>query len=588
MKDIKFAERSGKSGAWYPIYSLLFNPGAMRYAICSLLSVLCSFLFVLCVNVYAADNPLDKMRDDTAALFKPLNGRIITVEDKKVTVNIGVKDSVKAGMRFNILREEAPFKHPVTKQPLGNLESLIGQVEIKETGNDSASGSVIRGIAKEGDKIRISEVKVNLLFCQSKDLNWQLSDSYYRKLKETDRFNIIDTNLEADDPSKVLEEARRLKADVALYLFSKQGPAGNALIQRLYYVSDGIQFSEIETNVNADLAKELRFGEEFFKIKKKEASLQLDLPIDAKLMVTGDIDGDRKKEIALSDGKDVLFYYLGADLQPALGGLGIKGSRLDEHLWLETLDMNKNGRDEIIITSKKGDEVNSYIYELKDSEFVLLYQDKGFLRKLDNGLVGQAYSRAEGFDGAVFTISWDGAYKKGAAIKLPKGVNIYDFVYLDDPRNGRLILAYDGDGYLNVYDGKDARIWKSKTKNGGFLTTFSKSSPSTVTDRGEWSIKDRLFMKDNRVLSVERNPLLKMVKGLGFSSSRIKSLRWNGLSMEENVLIDNITGPVFDYEAAGDTVIIVSGPLFGIRPGSIMKGENPVKTELYIYSLKRM
>ena len=276
------------------------------------------------------------------------------------------------------------------------------------------------------------------------------------------------------------------------------------------------------------------------------------------------------------------------NLQPALGGLGIKGSRLDEHLWLETLDMNKNGRDEIIITSMKGDEVNSYIYELKDSEFVLLYQDKGFLRKLDNGLIGQAYSRAEGFDGAVFTISWDGAYKKGAAIKLPKGVNIYDFVYLDDPRNGRLIVAYDGDGYLNVYDGKDARIWKSKTKTGGFLTTFSKSSPSTVTDRGEWSIKDRLFLKDNRVLSVERNPLLKMVKGLGFSSSRIKSLRWNGLSMEENVLIDNITGPVFDYDAAGDTVIIVSGPLFGIRPGSIMKGENPVKTELYIYSLKRM
>ncbi len=561
---------------------------SLLHAFCFLFFFLCSLLFSLRVNVYAADNPLDKMRDDTAAFFKPLSGRIITVEDKKVTVNIGAKDSVKPGMRFNILREEAPFKHPVTKQPLGNLESLIGQVEIKETGNDSASAGIIRGLAKEGDKIRISEVKVNLLFCQSKDMDWQLSDSYYRKLKETERFNIIDTNLEADDPSKVLEEARRLKADVALHLFPKQGPAGNALIQRLYYVSDGVQFSEIETNVNADLAKELRFGEEFFKINKKEASLQLDLPLDAKLMATGDIDGDGKKEIALSDGKDVLFYNLGADLQPALGGLGIKGSRLDEHLWLETLDMDKNGRDEVIITSMKGDEVNSCIYELKDSEFVLLYRAKGFLRKLDNGLIGQAYSRAEGFDGAVFTISWDGAYKKGPAIELPKGVNIYDFVCLEDPRSGGPVVAYDEDGYLNVYDGKGARIWKSKTKTGGFLTTFSKSSPSTVTDRGEWSIKDRLFLKNNRVLSVERDPLLKMVKGLGFSGSRIKSLLWNGLSMEENVLIDNITGPVFDYIADGNTVIVLSGPLFGIRPGSIMKGENPIKTELYIYSLKRM
>lgn len=340
MKDVIFAEPSGKRGAWYSTYFLLFALSAL--------------LFILCVNVYAADNPLDKMRDTTAAFFKPLTGKIITVEDKKVTVNIGAKDFVKPGMRFNILREEAPFKHPVTKQPLGNLESLIGQVEIKETGNDSASGNIIRGVAKEGDKIRISEVKVNLLFCQSKDMDWQLSDSYHRKLKETERFNIIDTNLETDDPSKVLEEARRLKADVASYLFSKQGPAGTALIQRLYYVSDGLQFSETETNVTADLAKELRFGEEFFKINKKEASLQLDLPIDAKLMTTCDIDGDGKKEIALSAGKDVLFYNLSADLQPALGGLGIKGSRLDEHLWLDTLDMNKNGRDEVIITLMKG------------------------------------------------------------------------------------------------------------------------------------------------------------------------------------------------------------------------------------------
>jgi len=79
---------------------------------------LCSMLFVLCYDVtsYADDNPLNRMRDETISYFKPMTGKITMVEDKKVAVDIGAKDSVRTGMRFNILREEAPFKHPVTKE----------------------------------------------------------------------------------------------------------------------------------------------------------------------------------------------------------------------------------------------------------------------------------------------------------------------------------------------------------------------------------------------------------------------------------------------------------------------------------------
>jgi hypothetical protein len=566
-------------------------PGAGRTGILCLLCLVvvsfCSALFALHGDSYADDNPLDKMRDETLAFFKPMSGKITAVDGGRVTVDIGTKDSVRAGMRFTILREEAAFRHPVTKQPLGNLESLIGQLEIKEAGSDRSSGYVIQGTAKEGDKIRISEVRVNLLFCQSKDTDWQMADSYHRKLKETDRFNIIDTDLESDNPSEVLNEAKRLKADVALNLISKQGAAGTDLLQRLFYVSDGMQFSEIKTGVNAAMTKDFRFGEEFFKTKKKDASLEVDLPVDAKLIATGDIDADGKKEIVLSNGKEILFYTLGSDLQPALGGLTIKSSGLDDHLWLDTVDLNGNGKDEVVVTSMKGNEVISYVYELKGSEFVLLFQDKGFLRRLDKGLIWQAYSRADGFDGAVSEISWDGTYKKGAQLKLPGGVNIYDFVYLDDPSRGKLTVAYDEKGYVNIYDSAGLRLWKSETRTGGFLTSFPRSSPSIGSDKGDWTVKDRLIVKDSQVLSVERTPLLKMVKGLGYRNSRIKDLRWIGLSAEESVLIDDISGPLFDYTVAGDTVIVLTGPLFGIKPGNIMKGENPIKTELYIYPLKR-
>ena len=563
----------------------------------SLYCAFCSLLLVACFSTAAyADDSLDRMRDETMSYFKPIAGRIVTVEDKSVTVNLGVKDSVKPGMRLNILREEAPFKHPVTGEPLGRLEALMGKLVIREAGQDSSKGEIIEGSAKEGDTVRISEIPVNLLFCQSRDTNWYTADSYYKKLKETGRFNLIDTGVEPDDIAKVIEEAKKRHADVALLLTSQKTNSGMVLTQRLLWVSDGASFSETSAAVDSAYEKKLRSGDEFFKLGSQQAYLQLDLPIDAKLITVCDIAGDGRREIALSTGKDIMFFTLGADLHPALGGLRITGSTLDDHLWLDSIDLNRNGRDEIIVTSMRGDKVVSYAYELKDTEFSLLYKGDVFLRRLGDRLIAQEYSHAEGFSGDVFEIVWDGGYKKGKPLKLPKGVNIYDFVYLEDPQKGRLLLAYDGGGFLNVYNENNIRVWRSKTGTGGFLKTFKKEAPAgtietemldtTMIGRGEWSVKDRLLMKNKEVLLVDRTPLLEMIKGLGYKSSRIQSLWWNGLSIEESALVDNVSGTIFDYAVEGQKILFLASPLLGIKPGNILKGENPMRTELYIYTVK--
>jgi hypothetical protein len=552
----------------------------------ALLIALCSMLYALCypAAAYADDNPLNRMKDETISYFKPMTGEITILEDKKVVINLGTKDSVKIGMRFNILREEAPFRHPVTKKLLGKLESSVGRLEIKEAGLDSSIGAIIEGEAKEGDKVRISGVKVNMLFCQSKDIDWYLADSYYRTLKETGRFNMLDTGIETDNPLKVIEEAKRLNAEVALLLTAKAADSGTILTQKLFWVSDGLKLYEMDTKADVAYANEMRFGEEFFT-PYKEAGLKFDLPFNLKFVTTGDIDGDGKQEFIFSTGKDINVYVL-ADLQPALGGVQIEGSSIDDHIWLDSIDLNRNGKDEVIITSMKGDDVTSYIYELSGTEFRLLYKGNFFLRRIENRLIAQAYSHADGFEGDVFDIVWEGEYKKGSEVKLPKGVNIYDFIYFDDPQMGRLIIAYSEEGFLNLYDSKGIRIWRSKTNTGGFLTTFKKSAPAMMVDSGEWAIKDRLSLRNKKALFVKRIPLLEVVKGLGYKSSQIKTLWWNGLSMEEGTLIDNINGSILDYTTAADKIIVLASPLFGIKAGNILKGENPLKTTLYIYSIK--
>lgn len=551
------------------------------YALCSLLCA----LFTPAASC-ADDNPLIRLRDETVSYFKPMTGKITMVEDKKVVINLGAKDSVRAGMRFNILREEAPFRHPVTKEILGKMESSVGKLEIVEAGPESATGSIIAGDAKEGDKVRISEIKVNVLFSQAKDIDWNLADSYYRNLKETGRFNMIDTDVETDDPTKVIDEARRLHADVALLLTAKAADSGTLLTQRLFWVADGLKFAETNTRVDSAYAKELRFGEELFAQDKEESLLQFDLPYGARLITMGDINGDGKQEILVSTGKDIMVYTPGVDLQPALGGSKLKGANLDDDLWLDSIDLNKNGKDEIVITAMRRDEIVSYIYEWSGTEFTLLYKGNVFLRRIENRLIAQEYSRADGFEGPVFDIVWEGGYKKGSEVKLPKGVNIYDFEYFDDPQAGRLIVAYDEKGFINLYDNNGMKLWRSGTGTGGFLSTFQKAAPTTMVDRGEWAIKDRLLPRNREILFVKRVPLLGVMKVLGFKSSQIKKLWWNGLSAEESVLIDNIKGSVLDYISSGDKIIVLASPMLGIIPGNILKGENPLRTMLYIYSIK--
>jgi hypothetical protein len=207
---------------------------------------------------------------------------------------------------------------------------------------------------------------------------------------------------------------------------------------------------------------------------------------------------------------------------------------------------------------------------------------------LDNKLIAQAYSRTDGFDGEVFAMTWDGAYKKAAALKLPRGVNIYDFVLLRNAGADNRVLAYDESGFLNAYDSNGMKIWQSKTGSGGFLKTFRKSGPATMIDRGNWSVKDRLLMRDKNIFTVKRNPFIELIKGIGYKNSQIQTVTWDGLSVNESTYIDKVSGTIYDYGISGNRFIILATPPLGIRPGNILKGENPVRTGLYIYNMTGM
>ncbi|MBI1810486.1 MAG: VCBS repeat-containing protein [Nitrospirae bacterium] len=487
-------------------------------------------------------------------------------------------------MRFIIFREGSVFLHPVTKEPIGTLEAVIGKAEVKEVGYDASTAVILKGDVKVSDKVRISETGVRMLFYQGKNVDWSLGDSYYRLIKETGRFEIVDTAIETDNDSEVIAEAKRLNADVVLILSAKESAGDTMLKQRLLWADNSLKFAEDEVRVAVAFMKELRFGEEFFGPQKGDVRTFVDLPFGVRLITAGDIDGDGKAELLMSTGSDIRLYSPGAagDLSSLYE---IKGSPKDDHIWLDVLDINRDGKDEVILTLTKDNMVVSRIYEFKNGKFFVLWEGDVFLRRIGNELIAQEYEPGEGYKGAVFKVAWDNGYKKGANVSIPRGVNIYDFTFINEPDGKRLVLAYDDAGHLNLYD-EGIRIWRSRGDYGGFQTTFKRAAPTIMVERGVWAVKDRLFMQNREILVIKRIPLVGMAKGLGYSKSEIRSLWWTGVSMEERTIIDDIPGKALDYTITDNRIIVLDMPMLGIKFNNILKGENPIGTVLYIYPLK--
>ncbi|MBI5100810.1 MAG: VCBS repeat-containing protein [Nitrospirae bacterium] len=545
-------------------------------------STLICFL-LLAASAYAEEDPLATLANLTASYFNPVSGSVDRTEGKTVYFSVGEKDLLKPGMRLRVSREGAPFIHPVTKEVMGKIETPAGKIEVREVKAGGSSGVMIEGEAKPGDRVRLSDTKVRMLFCQDKGVDWYLADDLHRKLKATGRIDMIDTSLETSDEKKVLEEASRRGADIALILTAREEDKNAFFRERVYWVSDGSKFIDTETRIAAEFSKDLKFGETLFTPRAGEAVMSYNLPFRGRHLATGDFAGDGRQELLISNGSDIRIYMPSTDLQLLWE---IKGSGSDDHVWIDTLDLNKNGKDEIIVTSMKGGDVVSYIYEFDGSGFKKLWETRHFLRKSGNGLIAQSYSESEGFGSGIVNVVWKGEYALGETIKTPRGVNIYDFVSFSGPQKEALLFAYDDKGFLNLYDEKGTRVWKSNAATGGFITTFKKSSPASYVEAGEWSVKDRLVQRHREIMVVTRTPLADMVRTVGYKSSSIKNYWWNGFSMDEGVMIDGIKGSLLDYAVTGDRVIVLSSPFMGLKFENLLKGESPLGSMLYIYSVK--
>lgn len=545
----------------------------------------CLFNIISISGMAFAGETLDRIKDETLSYFKPLKGRVISVEGGIILSDLNEGSGIKKGMRLNILKEGMPLLHPVTKEEIGRVETPSGRAEVVEVTDSGSRLKIISGEAKKGDILRLSETKVRSLFYQDRSVPWEVGESFHQRLRESGRFDLLDTHLDSSDDREILEEARKRQAAIIIAITASMAGKEAKLKERILWTEDGSKLMETEAVIDESLIKDSQFSDLLsIGLGSKEALLFFDLPYSGRLITIGNFDGKDRNELVISNGKVLRIYTPGISL---LEIYEIDVPLAKEHLWLDKIDVNSDGRDEIVLTTLGDDEVSSYIYEKGEAGFRVLFKGKVFLRVVDGRLIAQDYNSADGFTGPVYFIDYrDGRFIKGEKLKLPSVVNIYDFTYLSEPDGRKYILAYDEKGYLSLYDERGLRLWISREDSGGFMNTFKKAAPTIMVDRGEWSVKDKLFSFGNKAIFLKRVPLAEMARTLGFKRSEIRALWWTGLSMEEMKIVDNISGGVIDYAISGDRIYVISKPLFGIKAKNILKGENPIGSMLYVYSLK--
>ncbi|NOX20709.1 MAG: hypothetical protein GXO99_05540 [Nitrospirae bacterium] len=550
-------------------------------------AVFIALLIVLLAPVcgIAAENPFIKVTEQIISFFKPLEGDITTKSDGGVIINLGTQKGVKKGMRFRVFERGAPFYHPVTGEYMGRIEKYRGTIEVVNPGVRESLCRITNGDAQKGDLVRISGAKRRMLFYQDRSVDYYVGDTLYQELRRTERFDLVDAPIEDIPDEKLLSLAEKEKVELIVKLHAIPTEDGQKIQLQVLW-SDGTVFYKDSVKISNLFITRLRADQQFLSGAGEEALLTYSLPFGAEHLLTGDVDGDKKLDIIMSNGYEIFVYSYDVDLHFLYQA---KMNKEESALWLDLMDIDRDGKDEVLVTSitDNEDRVTSYVYKLQDNSLTEIWKTKGFIRAYNGMLLWQEFSPYQGYVGPIKVIKYtDGAFVPEKQLEgLPPGINIYNFVKINTDA-GDYFVYIDKYDYLGLINPDGLLIWRSDDDLGGFLREFEKKKYIEMVEQGTWYVPDRLIIKGKTVITIKRNPVAKKARGLGFKSSSVIAYAFRGTGLEEFTLVGDISGNIYDYSTFDDKIAIISKPPLGIRAKNILKGQNPFVIYLQIFSIR--
>ena len=539
------------------------------------------------------EDPVNKASDAVLGYFVPVSGTVEDVAGETVRVRLEGEGDIPGKVRLTVFKKGEPFYHPVTNEKIGNTEFSAGRIEISEKEASSLYIAALKsGKAEAGDSVRLASSRIKIAFFQERKSDWALSELFYNRLKDSGRFEILESYIPSYEPEKLSKLARDLGAEAVL-LFSTPLRDGKKVMNiRLFWSDDTSMFAEIEEPIDREIDTAVP-GDEFLSVDLIEREPWSTYNIEEGRMITmGDINNNGELEFVVSDGNDIRIYSRKRDMREEWL---IEGTPSERHLSIDVLDMNNNGYAEVFVTSLiKNREMRSFVLEYHPSGEVRKIKDNipYFMRVSGNRLLMQECGYIKKFNGPVYEgIFQDGEYRPAAPLNLPKGLNIYGFTTIDWQESGKSkLLTFDDKGFLHLYDEAGNYIWNSGESYGKPDTSVKRTQMVPGDPSEEWFIRERLITikteRGQEVFVVKKIPEVRFIQGLGFKAAEVYSLWWDGAAMDVKPVLKGLPGSVDDYWIAGKKIFLIARGNMLRAIKNAVSGKFSNGSLIYYYNIK--
>jgi len=558
---------------------------------------------------------IDEVVRKIVSLFPKVEGKILSVDKDILIVNLGTRNGVFPDMRLTLFREGKEFFHPITKVALGRFERNLGLIEIKEVMEETSRGIILeqKEEIRDGDKVRITSGRIGIALISTERVDKDILGSFSEALEGTNRFRIIE-----DEKVKAVIEREGLKGigvergedikrlgrildvEVMAFLDLKTTTKGPLLTTTIIHTFDGKSVRSYDALVTTTVKGDMGFP----LPKRKDYWKSFDFDYKARLLGIGDLDGDGKREIVISDGTKVRVYRFEDSALVEIWA--DKGNTGDNHIAIDVSDINRDGRAEVFVTNY-GDSLRSFVIGYIDGHYKRIWDNIPlFFRVIDIPGRGETLI-AQGLDGKVYEYEYStkgGGYIKGRPLRLPPEIDIYGFAFVDWEGEGSYnILVIDDDDYLNLYNPEGIKIWKSKEHYGGYALSFERPTLMTGEKTERVKVKGRIIVYEERgrkkAIVIRNIPLTYLFREFrGYKDSEVICLSWSGSEMVEEWRIGRIDGFIADYgvgdltNTGKESLFLLMNPTIRIIGGKSirMPGLGDVlsgKSYLLLYSLPK-
>ncbi|MDP7057779.1 MAG: VCBS repeat-containing protein, partial [Nitrospinaceae bacterium] len=343
----------------------------------------------------ASDASLDRMVTQIESLFPPMEGVVVSVDGKILTLDLKLGQPIKKGDRLNLIHFGSDIIHPVTKKKIGRKETDLGEVEVLEVRQNFSLAKLLDPtvLARPGDGVRSPFNTLSFLVAPpsigvSKKIDRdRLRLELEKKLADHPRFDVpvfelglwlLENNLDVPNllKKKNLRKLNsRVKADFLLVPSVKSVKKKLVLGYKLYSAQTGQLEKEAQI-----LSNQLPIEQARRERSRRERDIQRDFsrPNEGLLEYVGkqefwfkivdfdvgDINGDGREElIVVAPNRVIVYTYKNKNLKQALTFRADNENH--KFLGVDVGDINRNGRDEIFVTDQLGDSLTSFVLEAR-------------------------------------------------------------------------------------------------------------------------------------------------------------------------------------------------------------------------------